>query len=148
MLYARPFTAGFDPGAFVGAAGALVGGLVVICIKRLANGIDPRHHVLLCVLEHAAGGGADGAVVGDAELDRVAFLALIGLLGISGQALITHGLSQGEATVLVPLDYSRILYSAIVGYLVFGEMPGPWSFAGMAIIVACSLYLVLTERRR
>ena len=37
MLYARPFTAGFDPSAVVGAAGALVGGLVVIGIKQLAK---------------------------------------------------------------------------------------------------------------
>ena len=36
-LYARPVTAGFDPGAFVGAAGALSGALIVICIKRLAT---------------------------------------------------------------------------------------------------------------
>src|SRR4051794_19599990 len=32
MLYARPFTAGFEPAAFVGAAGAFAGGCVVICI--------------------------------------------------------------------------------------------------------------------
>ena len=57
-------------------------------------------------------------------------------------------LTLGDATVLVPLDYSRIVYSAVLGYLVFGEVPGPWSFAGMALIVACSLYLVLTEKRR
>ena len=36
-LYAKPFTEGFDPGAFVGAAGALFGALIVICIKRLAT---------------------------------------------------------------------------------------------------------------
>jgi drug/metabolite transporter (DMT)-like permease len=62
--------------------------------------------------------------------------------------MITHGLSKGEATVLVPLDYSRIVYSAVLGFLLFGEMPGPWSFAGMALIVSSSLYLVLTERKR
>jgi drug/metabolite transporter (DMT)-like permease len=72
----------------------------------------------------------------------------VGFLGISGQGMITHGLSQGEATVLVPLDYSRIVYSAILGYLLFSEIPGPLSFAGMALIVACSLYLVLTEKQR
>jgi drug/metabolite transporter (DMT)-like permease len=31
---------------------------------------------------------------------------------------------------------------------VFGELPGPWSFAGMAVIVSASLYLVLTEKRK
>ena len=51
-------------------------------------------------------------------------------------------------TALVPLDYSRIVYSALLGHLVFGELPGLWRVAGMAIIVASSLYLVLTERKR
>ena len=72
----------------------------------------------------------------------------VGFLGIAGQGMITHGLTQGEATVLVPLDYSRIVYSAILGYLLFSEIPGPLSFAGMGLIVACSLYLVLTEKKR
>ena len=86
--------------------------------------------------------------MGDAERLRVRDPCIVGFLGISGQSLITHGLSQGDATVLVPLDYSRIVYSAIIGYLLFSEVPGPWSFAGMALIVAASLYLVLTEKKR
>jgi drug/metabolite transporter (DMT)-like permease len=67
---------------------------------------------------------------------------------MSGQAMMTHGWTLAHATVLVPLDYSRIVYSTILGFLVFGEMPGPWSFAGMTLIVAASLYLVLTESKR
>ncbi len=77
-----------------------------------------------------------------------ALLAVVGFLGISGQTMITHGLGQGDATVLVPLDYSRIVCSAVLGYLLFGELPGLWSLAGMAVIVSASLYLVLTERRK
>jgi drug/metabolite transporter (DMT)-like permease len=75
-------------------------------------------------------------------------LIAVGFLGMAGQGMITHGLSQGDATVLITLDYSRILYSAIVGYLLFAEIPSAWSFAGMAVIIACSLYLVLTEKKR
>jgi drug/metabolite transporter (DMT)-like permease len=82
------------------------------------------------------------------DLVQLALLIVIGFLGISGQSLITHGLTMGEATVLVPLDYSRIVYSAAIGYLLFSEVPGPWSFVGMALIVAASLYLVLTEKKR
>ena len=67
---------------------------------------------------------------------------------ISGQGLITHGWTLGDVTALVPLDYSRIVYSAVLGFFIFGELPGLWSLAGMAVIVASSLYLVLTERRR
>jgi drug/metabolite transporter (DMT)-like permease len=79
---------------------------------------------------------------------ELALLVVVGFLGISGQGLITHGLTLGDATVLVPLDYSRIVYSAALGYLLFGELPGWWSVAGMALIVVASLYLVLAEKKR
>jgi drug/metabolite transporter (DMT)-like permease len=149
MLYARPFTAGFEPAAFVGAAGALAGGLVVIWIKRLATSEPTR-----VIMFYYAFWNAVFALIPAVLLwvtptwSELALLTLVGFLGISGQGLITHGLALGEATVLVPLDYSRIVYSAVLGFLLFGELPGVWSFAGMGLIVASSLYLVLTEKRR
>lgn len=149
VIYARPFTEGFEPGVFVGALGALTGGLVVICIKRLQTTEPTRVIMFYYAFWNALIAAVPAAIwwvtPGAYEL---AILVVIGFLGISGQSLITHGLSQGEATVLVPLDYSRIVYSAVIGYLLFNEIPGPWSFAGMALIVAASLYLVLTEKRR
>jgi len=149
VLYARPFTGGFEPDAFVGALGALAGGLVVICIKRLAT-TEPTRVIMF----YYAFWNALFALIPAAlfwvtpTLPQLALLTVVGILGIGGQSLITHGLTMGEATVLVPLDYSRIIYSAALGYLLFNEIPGPWSFAGMALIVGCSLYLVLTEKRR
>jgi drug/metabolite transporter (DMT)-like permease len=149
LLYARPFTAGFEPGAFIGAAGALAGGLVVICIKRLATSEPTR-----VIMFYYAFWNTVFALIPTVLLwvtptwPELALLIVVGFLGISGQGLITHGLSMGEATVLVPLDYSRIVYSAVLGFLLFGELPGLWSFAGMGLIVVSSLYLVLKEKKR
>jgi len=149
LVYARPFTAGFEPGVFVGALGALVGGLVVICIKRLQTTEPTRVIMFYYAFWNTLIAAVPAAIWWvTPNAYELAILVLVGFLGISGQTLITHGLSQGDATVLVPLDYSRIVYSAVVGYLLFSEVPGPWSFAGMAVIVAASLYLVLTEKKR
>jgi drug/metabolite transporter (DMT)-like permease len=148
-LYARPFTAGFDPNAFVGATGALLGALIVICIKRLATTEPTRTIMFYYAISNAVFSFIPAIwfwVTPDAF--ELTLLVLVGLLGISGQGLITHGWTLGDATALVPLDYSRIVYSAVLGFLVFSEIPGLWSFAGMAIIAASSLYLVLTERGR
>jgi drug/metabolite transporter (DMT)-like permease len=149
LLYARPFTGGFEPGALVGALGALAGGLVVICIKRLATTEPTRVIMFYYAFWNAVFALIPAALLWVApSLPQLVLLVVVAFLGIAGQGMITHGLGMGEATVLVPLDYSRIVYSAALGYLLFGEMPGPWSFAGMALIVAASLYLVLTEKRR
>jgi drug/metabolite transporter (DMT)-like permease len=77
-----------------------------------------------------------------------AALIMVGFLGIFGQWMITHAWTLGDTTALAPLDYLRIVYSALLGYLVFSELPGLWSFAGMALIVASSLYLMLSESKR
>jgi len=148
-LYARPFTEGFDPGAFIGAAGALFGALVVVCIKRLST-TEPTRTIMF----YYAISNALFSLIPTLWLwvtpnwVELAMLVAIGFLGISGQGLITHGWTLGDVTALVPLDYSRIVYSAVLGFFIFGELPGLWSLAGMAVIVASSLYLVLTERRR
>ena len=77
------------------------------------------------------------------KLDRrqiVATKAICQIFG-HGAKLIYFGSLIDQAASLDPIV-------AVLGFLVFGELPGLWSFAGMAIIVASSLYLVLTERRR
>ena len=149
VVYARPFSGGFEPGVFVGALGAFAGGLVVISIKRLQTSEPTRVIMFYYAFWNTVIAAVPAAIWWvTPSAYELAILVLIGFVGISGQSLITHGLSQGEATVLVPLDYSRIVYSAIAGYLLFSEVPGPWSVAGMALIVAASLYLVLTEKRR
>ncbi len=149
LLYARPFTAGFDPNVVVGAMGAMFGGLVIVCIKRLSTTESTAtimfyyafwNAILVAIPTWSVWVTPQGA--------EWPLLVLIGILGIGGQALVTSGLRLGDSTALTPLDYSRVLYSAIIGFLFFGELPGPWSLAGMGLILAASLYLVLTERRR
>jgi len=149
LFYARPFTSGFEPSAVVGAAGALFGGLVVLGIKSLAKTERTR-----VIMFYYGVWNTLFALVPTLflwvipTLPELGLLVVVGLLGIAGQSMITHGFTQGDATALVPLDYSRIIYSAALGFLLFGEIPGPWDFVGMALIVVSSLYLVLTEKRK
>ena len=148
VIYSRPFTAGFDPGVFVGAAGALTGALVVVAIKRLAT-TEPTPVIMFYYAFWTALLSFIPTVWWwvTPTWFELALLVLVGFLGIFGQWMITHGWTLGDASALAPLDYLRIVYSAVLGWLVFGELPGIWSYAGMALIVASSLYLVLNERR-
>lgn len=149
LLYARPFTSGFDPNALVGATGAFFGGLVVVCIKRLSSTESTR-----VIMFYYAVWNAIFALIPALFIwiwptwGEFGLLCILGFLGISGQGLITKGLSLGDATALAPLDYSRIVYASVIGLVLFGEMPGLWSLAGMSIVVAASIYLVLSEKRR
>lgn len=150
LMYARPFTEGFDPNAIVGAFGGLFAALVVVAIKNLqSSGTEPTRVIMFYYAFWNAFFAALPALftwIAPTGTELV-LLVLIGVLGMGGQALITHGLSMGDATALVPLDYLRVIYAAILGFILFGEVPNAWSFGGMALIMAASLYLVLTERK-
>jgi drug/metabolite transporter (DMT)-like permease len=149
LLYARPFTAGFDANALVGAVGAFFGALVVVSIKQLSATESPR----VIMFYYAVWNSVFSLPLAwwvwvTPHASELPPLLLIGFLGIAGQSMITKGLTLGDATALAPLDYSRIVYAAAIGYVLFSEIPGPWSLAGMSLIVAASIYLVLTDRKR
>ena len=149
LLYARPFTAGFNPNALIGALGAIFGGLVVVCIKRLAT-TEPTRVIMFYYAFWTAVFSAIPAIVMwiTPTFEELLLLIVVGFLGIGGQGMITHGLSMGDATALVPLDYSRVLYAGVLGFLIFNEVPSVWSLAGMTLILATSIALVLGERKR
>ncbi len=149
LLYARPFTSGFEPNALVGASGAFFGALVIISIKQLSSTESPR----VIMFYYAWWNSALALPLAlwswvTPNWSEALPLTAIGFLGILGQGMITKGLTLGDATALAPLDYSRIIYAAALGYLLFGEIPRPWSVTGMALIAAASIYLVLTEKKR
>ena len=75
-------------------------------------------------------------------------LVVVGFVGILGQTFITQGVGQAETSVVLPFDYLRIVYAALFGWLLFSEVPGPWSIAGALVIVVSTLYILLLEARR
>ncbi|MEE2996216.1 MAG: DMT family transporter [Pseudomonadota bacterium] len=143
LVMLRPFGGGADPDGIVAVAGAVFGGMVVICIKKLSSTEPTRRIIFYYALYMMMFSAIPAAFFWtDPTWNDVWVLILIGFLGILGQSCITHGFTLGEATVTVPFDYMRIVYSAIFGILLFAEIPSWWSVAGAAMIVGSNLYLV------
>lgn len=143
LVMLRPFGGGFDPDGLVAVAGALFGGLVVISIKKLSS-TEPTRRIIFFYAFYTALFSAIPAAYFwvTPTLAEFWILLLIGFLGIIGQSCLTQGFTLGEATVTVPFDYMRIVYSGIFGLLLFAEIPSWWSVAGAALIVGSNLYLL------
>jgi drug/metabolite transporter (DMT)-like permease len=54
---------------------------------------------------------------------------------------------MGEASVLGPMEYIRLVYAALIGFFMFSEVPDAATWVGAAIIVAATLYIARHETR-
>jgi drug/metabolite transporter (DMT)-like permease len=69
-------------------------------------------------------------------------LATIGIFGSVAQYLFTRGCQIGQASALAPLEFSRLLIAAVIGYFVFREIPSLTMLIGATIIIASTVYTV------
>lgn len=60
----------------------------------------------------------------------------VGLLTQAGQIALTNGLQREAAGRATTVGYLQIAFAAVWGWLFFGEVPGAWSLAGAALLVA------------
>ncbi len=77
----------------------------------------------------------------------LALLGLMGALSTATQACFIKGMSEGDAVLMTPIDYVRLVFAAIIGFTVFGETPTLAAVVGAAIVIASTLYITLREAR-
>jgi drug/metabolite transporter (DMT)-like permease len=75
-------------------------------------------------------------------------LASVGIFGGLAQIAMTTSLRLGPVSVVVPMDYSSLLWATLLGWLVFDTLPADATWAGAPIIVASGLYIVWREHVR
>jgi len=82
------------------------------------------------------------------ELPHAAALLAVGVLGAGGHFLLIRAHADAPATVLAPFGYSQLLGALFLGWLLFDQMPDGTALAGIALIAASGVGLVLASRRR
>jgi drug/metabolite transporter (DMT)-like permease len=135
-------------GASVALAAALTTASVTIVIRRLgatekasttvfwfaASSLVPLGLLML----HFAG-PHDGATW--------AILAALALAGGLAQLTLTGALRLAPVALVMPMDYTSLLWAVLLGSWLFAEVPTPWIWTGAPIIIASGLVIVWREHR-
>lgn len=74
-------------------------------------------------------------------------LGLLGIVAMVAHLCVTRSLKLAEASVVVPYQYTLIVWALVFGWFVFGDWPTPAMLAGAALIVAAGLALLVLEHR-
>ena len=148
LVCLEPGSGTFDPWTLVALAGALGTAGVATTIKRLTTTEKPLTIVALSYLMMGSLAAVPAALDWHRPgVEEIALVAFMGLLSAAGQSCMVRGLRDGEATAVAPFEYSRLLYAAVLGYLLFAEVPAASTWLGGGIIIASTLYIAVREAR-
>lgn len=75
-------------------------------------------------------------------------IVAIGAASYFAQKSNIYAYKHGEASLLASLDYVRLLFATVLGFLLFGHLPGLSTWLGAGIIIAAAVFTVLREARR
>ncbi|MFL6813312.1 MAG: DMT family transporter [Bradyrhizobium sp.] len=81
------------------------------------------------------------------DLGSLGLFAAAGCISVSALLCVNRSLKLAPASVVVPYQYSMIVWAVMFGYLVFGDKPSMATIAGAAIIIGAGLYIFLRERK-
>jgi drug/metabolite transporter (DMT)-like permease len=149
LIMLRPGAGGIDIFGLVAVAGAAGGGGVMILIRYLSRFDEPI--TILTYQTIFVGLLATPFAIYQwvwPTPREALLLVAIGLVSMLGQMCNIRAFRAGEATAIAALDYTRLLWAAIIGFIVFSETPALATFLGAAIIIAASIYTVWREAQR
>lgn len=149
VVLLRPTTESFQPAALLALGAAMVMGLELIFIKKLARRENPFQILLvnnliglgiatLAVLPVWQGPtGAQWAV-----------LVGIGLCMALAQTCFVNAMARADASFVAPFSYATLVFAAGYDAAFYGTRPDAVTYIGAMIILAGALGLALREARR
>ncbi|MER0237689.1 DMT family transporter [Fulvimarina sp. MAC8] len=148
ILVVRPGFQELVPGHFAAIAAAVCGAGTVIVLRKI--GPSERRVTLI-------GSVLLGAVIFNGILmlpnfaDPMPFMPLLAFGGLCiglGQTGLVFATRFAPASYVAPVQYSQIVWAAMLGALFFGEFPDTIAYAGMTLIGTSGLFTFIRERKK
>jgi drug/metabolite transporter (DMT)-like permease len=150
LVIVWPGSAEFHPAMLASVVNAVLYAAFMMMTRRLAAYDSPETIQYLPAVGAAIGltPFALAAWESPSGLLEWTVACLLGVLGGFGHYLLALAHRYAPASVIAPFLYQQVVYMALFGYLVFGDVPSPAVWLGAAIVIASGLYLFARERAR
>lgn len=134
--------------ALIGILGAVCGGIAYVAVSYLKDTDSPETIVFyftlitsICTLPFII----KGDWIIPTGQDILLIIAL-GVFATLGQVLMTYGYRVADASEVSIYLYSDTIFSAIIGYFIFSEIPDLNSFIGGVLIIIAAIVNFITKR--
>jgi drug/metabolite transporter (DMT)-like permease len=150
LFIVQPGSASFHPAMLGSLVNALLYALFMLMTRRLAAYESPEAIQYLPALGAAV--LLTPLAIAGWEWPQTwiewTVACLLGVFGAAGHQLLAAAHRYAPASVIAPFLYQQVLYMALFGYALFGDVPPPAVGIGALVVVASGLYLFQRERSR
>jgi drug/metabolite transporter (DMT)-like permease len=148
LVILRPGLQAFDLGSLLIVASSLLWGLAIIDIKvlgRTESTMTITAYVTVLMIPLTLLPAV--YVWQTPPVHLWGWLAFIGIIGTLGQIVVTDALKLADMTVLMPLDFLKLVWATMFGIVLFAEVPDLFTWIGAAIVFGSSCYIVWRESK-
>jgi drug/metabolite transporter (DMT)-like permease len=162
LVVARPSDGAFEPAAGLAVLSAAFYAVGQVLSRRLGVAAPSSVMALYQNCVFIAGGATMAAVVGSGLLGTsdhpsAAFLlrswvvppltdGLLllggGIVAGTGAWLLTRAYAMTEVNTVAPFEYTALAWGTLWGYVLWNEIPDVWVFAGIALVLGSSFYVL------
>jgi drug/metabolite transporter (DMT)-like permease len=149
LIIIRPWGAEFHPAMLASVVNAILYAVFLMMTRRLAAYDSPETIQYLPALGAAIGLAPFAIAAWESPSGWLEWTVacLLGVLGGFGHYLLALAHRYAPSSVIAPFLYQQVVYMALFGYVVFGDLPSPGLWTGAAIVITSGLYLFSRERR-
>jgi drug/metabolite transporter (DMT)-like permease len=148
IIALRPATASWSAPALIALAGSIVFSFLMIVTRHLRGTDDVVLVTAQTVMALIAGLlFAPFAWVAPTAIDA-GLLALLGVVAMIAHVCVNRSLKIAPASVVVPYQYTLIIWAIVFGFFVFGDVPEIAMIVGAIIIIAAGIYIFIREQVR
>ena len=79
---------------------------------------------------------------------ELALLAIIGGLGGFAQICLSQAFRDADTTLVLPVDFTKLIWAGLAGFLLFGEVPDIWTVIGAIVVFGAVFYMALQDHQR
>ena len=146
IVMVKPDAGLFDEIAVLALTGTVFYALVIVSIRKLSRTETPLAIVFYYALTSTLVAGAAMPFVWVMpDTEGWVLLILVGLIGGVAQFAMTRAFSLADVSIIAPFDYMHILWAALLGFFIWGEIPGNTIWIGLPIVMASGIYILLRE---
>ncbi|NQV98637.1 MAG: DMT family transporter [Rhodospirillales bacterium] len=146
LIIIRPGLIEMSLGSWIALAGAGFIGISILNIKTLSRTESPNKVVFYMNLLITPMALVPALFIWEMPDPALwGWILAMGPVAVLGHIMMVHAYSLGDASAIVPFDFSRLPFAVLIGWMAFGEVADLWTWVGAVVIFSSTLFITRRE---